>query len=290
MNIGERIETGSAGVLAPGRWLWARAIGWMVLLFAVVVAVVAAGPLFDRLTGRPMHQLPLPLAVLSVVIAYLAYGAAVWFGERRRPSELALKALPLDLAAGLLVGLVVFSAVFMTLRLLGIYGTAPGHGLNWVRAITANMVTGLFEELVFRAIVFRLLLRAFGVWPALVLSAALFGGLHLLNPNSTPVAAIAIAIEAGLMLAAFYLLTGRLWMSIGVHAAWNFAQGSIFGARVSGLTPTSSLLISAPHPGAPVFISGGGFGPEASLPAIVIGGATFLIVLAYLMRRPQPRG
>jgi membrane protease YdiL (CAAX protease family) len=63
---------------------------------------------------------------------------------------------------------------------------------------------GFFEELIFRAIVLRLLMRAFGIWPALALSAALFGALHLANPNATPAAAIAIAVEAGLMLASFY--------------------------------------------------------------------------------------
>lgn len=290
MSIGERIESGSAGVLAPGRWLWLRAVGWMVLLFAGAVAIGAATSIYDKLTGRPIQPASPPIAILTLAAVYAAYVAAVWFGEKRKPTELDLRALPIDLGDGLLIGLVVFTAVFMSLRLIGVYDLGPGHGLDWPRVIVSNLGVGLFEELVIRAIVFRLLLRAFGVWPALVLSAALFGGLHLLNPNATAVAAVAIAVEAGLMLAAFYLLTGRLWMSVGVHAAWNFAQGSIFGARVSGLTPAHSLFVSAPRPGAPIFLSGGAFGPEASLPAMLIGAATFLVALIYLLRQAQPRG
>jgi hypothetical protein len=139
--------------------------------------------------------------------------------------------------------------------------------------------SGVMEELLMRAIILRLLMRAFGIWPALVVQAALFGALHLANPNATPAAAVAIAIEAGLMLAGFYLLTGRLWMSIGVHAAWNFTQGWVWGASVSGIPVVESWLVSKPKPGAPEFLSGGAFGPEASLPAMVVGTLVAIVVL-----------
>ncbi len=141
------------------------------------------------------------------------------------------------------------------------------------------------EELITRAIILRLLMRAFGVWPALVLSAALFGALHLSNPNATAVAATAIAVEAGLMLAAFYLLTGRLWVSIGVHAAWNFTQGWVWGAAVSGIAVKESLFVSNPKPGAPEFLSGGAFGPEASLPAMIVGTGVAIVVLYWAWKR-----
>lgn len=285
MNLGERIETGSAGVLAPGRWLWLRAIGWMVLLFAVVLLAVDGVPLFDVITHRPVHTLPLLWSAPIILLAYAAYTAVVWFGERRGPVELSLGPAPLDLAAGLVVGLAMFSAVFLTLRLIGVYTLAPSHLMHWPQVVADNLLTGLIEELLLRAIVFRLLIRAFGISPALALSAALFGAMHLLNPNATLVAAAAIAVEAGLMLAAFYMLTGRLWMSIGVHAAWNFAQGSIFGARVSGLTMASSFYVSGPVPGSPEILSGGAFGPEASLPAMIVGTAVFAAVIAYLARQ-----
>jgi len=141
------------------------------------------------------------------------------------------------------------------------------------------------EELITRAIILRLLMRAFGAWPALVLSAALFGVLHLGNPNSSWVAAAAIAVEAGLMLAAFYMLTGRLWVSIGVHAAWNFTQGWVWGAAVSGIAVKESLFVSKPKPGAPQFLSGGAFGPEASLPAMIVGTGVAIVVLYWAWKR-----
>ena len=36
------------------------------------------------------------------------------------------------------------------------------------------------------------------------------------------------------LLAAAYMLTRRLWLCIGIHFAWNFTQGGIFSAAVSG--------------------------------------------------------
>jgi membrane protease YdiL (CAAX protease family) len=130
-----------------------------------------------------------------------------------------------------------------------------------------------------------LLIRAFGLTIALIASAALFGALHLANPNATIFAAAAIAVEAGLMLAAFYVATGRLWMSVGVHAAWNFMQGPFFGARVSGNIEHGSVFTSAPVQGASDILTGGAFGPEASLSAIIGGTAIFVFVMASVVRR-----
>ena len=273
------IELGDDGVLAAGRWRWLRVVGWMMMLFAVTVAISSLPAVAHLMPGRPVW-LVRTLAVVSALLAYIAYARLVRRGERRLPGEIAPAALPRDIAIGLAVGTGMFALVFASLRLGGVYTMVPGDWNDWPHDILSAALTGLVEELLIRAIIFRLLMRIAGPWWALALSAALFGALHLANPHATPFAALAIAVEAGLMLAAFYLLTGRIWMSVGVHAAWNFAQGSIFGARVSGGTETGSLFVSAPMPGASDLLTGGGFGPEASLSAILVGGAVFAVVLA----------
>ena len=280
------LALGEAGALAPGRWRWARTLGWAVVMLACLMLVLSA-PALARKALVP-HAAIVAIALGTLVVAYAAYYALVRFGERRSVSELALAPLPRDLVIGLLIGLGMFTLVFTSLRLLGVYTLAPGDWTDWGRDLRETLATGLVEELLVRLVLFRLLMRAFGMWPALIGSALLFGGAHLMNANATWVAALAIAIEAGLMLAAFYLLTERIWMSVGVHAAWNFTQGAIFGARVSGQTGTGSLFVSAPVPGSSVALSGGAFGPEASLPAVVIGLAIFLIVLRAA-RRAQPQ-
>jgi len=91
---------------------------------------------------------------------------------------------------------------------------------------------------------------------------------------------VAIVFEAGVMLAAAYLLTRRLWLPIGIHAGWNFTQGGIFGVSVSG-HPSGGLLdgtLSGPE-----WLSGGVFGVEASIVAVILGIAlgTTLLLMAW---------
>jgi membrane protease YdiL (CAAX protease family) len=282
------LTLGNAGVLTQGRWRWARTLGWAVAMLACLLLVLSAQAVARKLTdARPAIMV---IALASIVVAYAVYYAFVRFGERRSPSEIALAPLPRDLAVGLLIGFGMFTLVFASLRLLGVYTLAPGDWTDWGRDIRQALSTGLLEELLVRLVLFRLLMRAFGMWPALIGSALLFGGAHLMNANATLVAAAAIAVEAGLMLAAFYLLTGRIWMSVGVHAAWNFTQGAIFGARVSGQTDTGSLFVSGPVPGSSTILSGGAFGPEASLSAVVVGLAIFVVVLQAARRRQPTLG
>lgn len=280
-------EVGRRRLLRPGALRWLRATVWMIVLF---VAFGFAYDLVQQLAG------PTPRDALRVLLAcgfaFTVYAGAVWLGEGRWPEELNLKAAPPDLLVGVFVGTTMMAAVMGGLWLLDAYQfTRSSLGSPWPMT-TIAIESGFMEELIMRAIMMRLLMRAFGVWPALVVQAALFGALHLANPNASPTAAAAIAIEAGFMLAAFYLLTGRLWVSVGVHAAWNFTQGWLWGASVSGTARTPSAMISEPKPGAPEFLSGGAFGPEASLPAMVVGTGVAVIVLWWAWKRgnfsPRP--
>lgn len=274
------LEVGRRRFLRPGPLRWLRASAWMVLLF-IVFSLVYAGA---QAVGNPLfknggHFLEV-LEVTAICVAGLGlYGVIVWLAEARWPQELSLRQAPAELAIGLVVGAAMLSAAVAGLYILGVYEISGPRPASAWGTIAMAVESGVMEELMMRAIVLRLLMRAFGIWPALVLQAALFGALHLANPNASPVAAAAIAIEAGLMLAGFYLLTGRLWMSIGVHAAWNFTQGWVWGASVSGIPVVESWLVSKPKPGAPEFLSGGAFGPEASLPAMVVGTLTAVVVL-----------
>ena len=279
------LDLGSRRFLRPGPLRWLRCLGWAALLFFVFMLVDAAGTILpERWLGGAG-----PLAALGTLaiclVGFGLYAGLTRLAEARWPSELALRQSVPELVIGLLVGAAMLSVVVGILAATGLYDVVgPRHSSPW-NMVSVGVVSGFMEELIFRAILLRLLMRAFGAWWALALSAALFGALHLANPNATPMAAIAIAIEAGLMLAAFYMLTGRIWMSVGVHAAWNFAQGWIWGARVSGIEVKESLYLSAPKAGAPDWLSGGSFGPEASVPAMVVGTGVAIAVLYWAWKR-----
>ena len=105
---------------------------------------------------------------------------------------------------------------------------------------SAAIAAGLTEETMVRAIFFRIVEESLGTWIALAASAALFGLLHVVQPRRHRRQHLAIALEAGVLLAAAYVFTRRLWMAIGLHTAWNFSEGGIFGASVSGTKPGAS--------------------------------------------------
>jgi membrane protease YdiL (CAAX protease family) len=280
------LDVGSRRFLHPGPLRWLRALGWGGLLFVVFMVFYAVA----SKAGEPVQDAaatPLSLVLVAVLgaVGLGLYAVAVRLAEGRWPGELDLKRAAPELLVGVVVGAAMLSAVVAALLAFGLYDISGPRASSPLAMINVGLASGVFEELIFRAIILRLLMRAFGAWPALALSAALFGALHLANPNATPVAAIAIAVEAGLMLASFYLLTGRLWVSIGAHAAWNFTQGWIWGARVSGIPVQESLYLSTPKAGAPDWLSGGTFGPEASVPAMVIGTSVAVAVLYHAWKK-----
>ncbi|WP_184414097.1 type II CAAX endopeptidase family protein [Xanthomonas translucens] len=273
------LELGERRVLHPGRLRWLRAIAWMIVLFLLVVASSESAAQLVR-AWWPGTPGPLQLAphLASVVVALGLYALAVRLGEDRRPSEIAMRPMLPQLAVGLPLGAAMFAAVMGIMVACDLYtirfaGPAPAWS-----AVGKALQAGVVEELMLRAIVLRLLWRAFGPWVAFAASAALFGFAHIGNPNATVFAAVCIALEAGIMLGAFYVLTGRIWMSIGVHAAWNFTQGYAFGAAVSGTAMGPAIAHSSARAGAPEWLTGGAFGPEASLPGLLVCAVVGAIV------------
>jgi membrane protease YdiL (CAAX protease family) len=190
------------------------------------------------------------------------------------------------LAWGLLGGVVLFSLIVAVAAALGVYHITDEGDLNGLpKALIASaLFPAISEEIVFRGVLFRWLEEFAGSWAALVLTAALFGAGHLMNPNASTVAAVGIAFEAGVMLGAAYMLTRSLWLPIGLHAAWNFTQGEVYDIPVSGM-PVDGM-VEARLDG-PALLTGGGFGLEASLIAMVIATLFGLWLLWLAVRRGQ---
>jgi Predicted metal-dependent membrane protease len=273
IHSGARIALGERRVLREGRLRWLRAIVWMVALFFIIP--MAFGPAMEAVRDilPKSDALEFLTRCIGAAIALGAYALLVRLGEARTPREIAVGPAVTQTLIGLALGLVLFGAVMAVLVAFGLYDvTFVGPAPAW-RAAGLAIEAGVVEELLIRGVVLRLLWRAFGPLPAFVLSAALFGAGHLPNSYSSLFAALCIAIEAGIMLSAFYALTGRLWVSIGAHMAWNFAQGYLFGAAVSGGDLGPAMARSTARPGMPEWLTGGAFGPEASLPALVVCAA-----------------
>jgi uncharacterized protein len=228
-------------------------------------------------------------ARIGIVIGWSAAGFAVYSWlvrliERRPVTELALPGMGRELGIGLVIGFVLYAASILVLMIMGIYkivGFNPASFL--LTAIPMAVSAAVFEELLFRGVLFRIVEEWLGSWVALVVSSIVFGGVHLMNPEATMTGAIFIAIEAGILLGAAYMLTRRLWMSMGFHAAWNWTQSAVFSGVVSGSDSDPGLI--KPVIDGPALLTGGQFGLEASIIAALFCTTTGVILTIMAVRR-----
>ena len=274
-------------VAQPKPALWLRIVQFplvrLVLLGGVMfVMLVASNDLQVHFAGRPLAALGAVAAMAALGLA--VYAAFVRFVERRKVSELAVPGLGRELGIGLLVGAGLYTAAVLILMVPGIYRI---EGLNpWtlmLPAVAMALSSGVFEELLFRGALFRIIEEWLGSWIALAVSSFVFGFVHLLNPAGTLLGAVFISIEAGVLLAAAFMLTRRLWMSMGFHMAWNYTQSGIFSGIVSG-SDSAPGLVKASIEG-PAVLTGGSFGLEASVVAFLLCTATGLVLLVMAVRR-----
>ena len=191
-----------------------------------------------------------------------------------------------DLIAGVAIGAILFSLVALELFIGGFYHVLNVQVTADLAAAAVLLIGGaIFEELLFRGVIFRLVEEWTGTWIALAVSAVPFGLAHVANPGATPVSSLTIALEAGILLGAAYVLTRNLWFPIGLHFAWNFCEGPIFGTQISGNTflrdATTAQLVG------PSWITGGSFGPEAGVPAIVTCAIAAVLLLVVAARRNE---
>ena len=262
----------------------------LTLLVLELLAIVVVGSGFTQL-ARPVVQKSdsgfyALGAVLLAVVLILSWKALQRWLERREDREFEWRKSGQELGLGLLLGFLLFSAVTGIVALLGGFEVLGLRGQGALWAMLAMAVTsGTIEEIMFRGILLRHLEAMLGTWAALALTSLLFGAAHLTNPGASLFAAFAIAMEAGILLGAAYLLTRRLWLAVGIHAAWNFTQGWVFSVPVSGGAAPLGLLITRRV--GPEWLTGGNFGLEASVVALVVATGAGLGLLVFAVRRGQ---
>jgi hypothetical protein len=249
------------------------------ILFIAIPFAVVSTPFNLFVTDKSLRRLG---ALLLAAVVLAAYSAYVRIIERRAVTELSRERAVREFGIGLGLGALLFAVSIGILAALGAYEVTGNNGWQTMLAILpACILAGVLEEVVIRGVVFRILEQWLGSWIALGISAAIFGLLHLLNPGATLLNAAAISIEAGVLLAAAYMLTRRLWLCIGTHIAWNFTQGGIFSIAVSG--GSSKGLLQARMVG-PDWLTGGTFGAEASVVALAVCLAAGIALLGLAVK------
>lgn len=270
------------------RWLVYSPLARIVIfvaLFAVLSVITGVALHFLGFgKGSPPPQKAVMQFVLRALLPLIAYVVLVKWIERRPVTELApAKLIPHGLL-GLLFGLMLFSVVVGVLFLLGSYHvTGTNSQAPWLDAVlVVGLGAGIGEEIMFRGVLFRMVEEGLGTWAALIVSALFFGAVHINNPGATLWSSAAIAIEAGLLFGMVYHVTRSLPICMGLHAAWNFAQGTIYGIPVSG-THADGWLVSTRS--GPDWLSGGVFGAEASVVALSLCSLCTLVLVVIAVRR-----
>jgi membrane protease YdiL (CAAX protease family) len=277
---------------------------WRALLYALVsvgcfVPVAALlfliGPLLSSGDGNDSLMSPVNVVFLFGMAAALALAGLIMLHRfDHRPTRLLGLALSrrgfLELAGGLALGSAMLGLTASMMWAAGwieVSWGAPGPQA-WSRlgmALAAIAGAATVEELLLRGYLFQVLAEGTRSWIAVLATAAVFALLHNTNQGWVWSAAPTLFLH-GVLLGVAYLRTRSLWFAIGIHLAWNFTQGPVWGLAVSGVTFSHSLLVSRPAAGD--LLSGGSFGAEGSVAAWLVG----ILVVGMLVRsrrlRPSP--
>lgn len=265
--------------------------GMKVLRFPLTRLVIALCILFvgSALAGLIVEGLLVPFGkevydemkpVLSTIFqcgfALLGYWVFVSLFDGRPTTELSTGFFKQS-GLGILLGFGFISLIMVILAILGYYridGQNPDSAILLIFLMSVQ--AGIIEEIFMRGYFFRIVEEGLGTWWSVILSALLFGFLHAWNPNASFISSISIALTAGVVLALLYAITRNLWIVIGMHFAWNFTLGGIYGAPVSGSDAKGFFngIIEGPE-----WLTGGDFGPEASVITMVV----FSLFAIYLI-------
>jgi uncharacterized protein len=273
--------------LARGRGSRLRALGWFVVaMLYTVFASQAAERLVAPLTVRStpvVADLARVLVTVPLLLAGYAAMALAGQGQRRPLRDMGLALRPgaaLEWGLGAALG---WAGVLLCVVPIAAFGelilqvtVAPPAWLGLAETLVFLALGSLGEEICFRGYPFQRLLGATGPATATVVSSSLYAAAHLGNPGASS-AAFCTTFLLGVLFSMAYLRTRGLWLGWGLHFAWNASTAVLFGLPLSGLTGYSPVVSS--YTRGPVWLTGGGYGPENSAWAVPVV-LVLMIVLA----------
>jgi membrane protease YdiL (CAAX protease family) len=267
--------------------------GWRIVMYLIIQ--ISLSLIFNQFIKQILGGYPKDITmkiVMRGIVVIIIVPIAVWtarkFFDRRSFISLGLRfdgVAVKDMILGFLLSGVMVAGVFFTLLATGILemevidwtgsSLTPIVGiLLWFFGIGAAV--GWSEEIAFRGYLLQNLRDGIGLRWAVIISCIFYGVIHMPNPNSTLLSGVLIA-AIGFLRIYGWLSSSQLWLSMGMHAGWNFFQGPIFGFHVSGLDIETLIQHSVKGP---AWITGGVFGPEAGvvvLPVVILGLAVMYL-------------
>lgn len=244
--------------------------GCYLVLGVLAFTIIPAMTWYVLLLNIPAYA-AVPLSTIGAVAALYAFKKYLsWYVEDGESLSFGSKMRMMGI--GWAVAAVNFLAIIVCLFLCGYYRivTVEFDVASQLSLLSLFLLVGVVEEVVFRGILFRLITDKWNIAVGLTTSSLLFGLAHLGNPGATLWAALAIALASGWLFGMAYAYHQTIWVPIGMHWAWNYLEGGVFGCAVSG-TPLDYLPLITPRISGPDILTGGAFGPEASIICVALG-------------------
>jgi CAAX amino terminal protease family protein len=244
--------------------------GCYLVLGVLAFTIIPAMTWYVLLLNIPAYA-AVPLSTIGAVAALYAFKKYLsWYAEDGE--SLSFRGKMRMMGIGWTVAAVNFLAIIVCLFLCGYYRIVTvefdvASQLSW---LSLFLLVGVVEEVVFRGILFRLITDKWNITVGLTTSSLLFGLAHLGNPGATLWAALAIALASGCLFGMAYAYHQTIWVPIGMHWAWNYLEGGVFGCAVSG-APLDYQPLITPRISGPDILTGGAFGPEASIICVALG-------------------
>ncbi len=271
---------------------WIRAAIFFIAFFVIVILIQVGDSIVLALTSqtsepRMESSLMMILEAASFLILFLLVILFRKGIDRRSVRSLGFSfppAIRRDFLAGVLTGIALQAAI---VGFLCITGDIEVTGVRFspvplITILFTLIFAGLKEEIVMRGYMLSNLMESMNKYVALFIVSSIFAILHILNPDAS-VAGVANIVLAGLLLGIYYVHRRNLWFPIGLHIAWNYCEGPIFGSPVSGVKVPSILQLK--FIGNPA-MTGGNFGFEASAAAAVLTLVALLLV--HYVFKPKP--
>ena len=276
--------------------------GWRLLIFVPILVLLGYGMSLgvDALVRRMHPDFSTPLAdVLSIDLLVLPLLLATWIMGRIERRSFADYGLPWRRAFGRKFwqgagfSFVSFTVVLLAMRLAGVFSFGPIalHGFDlWKYAAAWAVLVflgALLEDFLYRGYLLFTLTTGIGFWPAAIVTSLIMGGMHYFNPSGHalgPVSATMYCLVTCLVLRR----TGDLWMPLGIHSAWAWAEVYFYGVPDSGYRANGHLFTASLHGN--LMLTGGGFGPEASIFCLVMLAIWGVIFSVWLrgVKYPNP--
>ena len=244
--------------------------GYYLVLGVLAFTIIPAMTWYVLLLNIPAYA-AVPLSTIGAVAALYAFKKYLsWYVEDSE--SLSFRGKMRMMGIGWAVAAVNFLAIIVCLFLCGYYRIVTvefdvASQLSW---LSLFLLVGVVEEVVFRGILFRLITDKWNIAVGLTTSSLLFGLAHLGNPGATLWAALAITLASGWLFGMAYAYHQTIWVPIGMHWAWNYLEGGVFGCAVSG-APLDYQPLITPRISGPDILTGGAFGPEASIICVALG-------------------